>query len=338
MTKNYTQNGIASNGMKFKFLILFVAIFGIFSTSVALAISPSSIFVNLAPNNPAPYENTTITLSSYAANLDSVTISWFVNGNSALSGIGKKSFSLTTGAAGVEIKVEARIFLPDGEINRNITIRPGVLVLLWQATDSYVPPFYKGKAMPTSEGEIKIVAMPETKVAGSVVSSKNMIYQWKKDYTNMQGGSGYGKNFFTFSNDYLDTSNNVSVVASTIDQKYSSEANINVGTTTPKMVFYRNDATLGTIWERALDDTHQIQNDEKILAIPYFMSPLDLDRPEFTWSWYINDALVNIGSYPQNLIPLKTVEGTSGISKLRVNIENSDKLFGTASKEINIAF
>jgi len=33
------------------------------------------------------------------------------------------------------------------------------MVLLWQADDSYVPPFYEGKALPSPNSEIKVVAM-----------------------------------------------------------------------------------------------------------------------------------------------------------------------------------
>ncbi len=88
-----------------KFLLLPLIIFSLFFAFHAFAISPSSISVDVAPPNPAPNENVTITLSSFAANLDSVSISWFVNGKSVLTGVGKKSFSITAGPAGSSITV-----------------------------------------------------------------------------------------------------------------------------------------------------------------------------------------------------------------------------------------
>lgn len=98
--------------LKLLFLILMLLLFG----TTVHAQSSASILVNTVPPYPAPYENTQITLSSYAYNLDSVLISWSVDGKTALSGIGKKLFSITAPAAGEETNVTAIIYLPEGAI------------------------------------------------------------------------------------------------------------------------------------------------------------------------------------------------------------------------------
>jgi len=326
--------------MKFKLsLVITFLVFGIFFASRVNAASSSSILIDVTPPNPAPYENTSITLNSYANNLDSVSISWLINGKTVSSGIGKKTFLLKAPAAGAETLVSAVIALPEGEIETRILIRPAVMVLLWQANDSYVPPFYRGKALPTPDSEIKVVAMPEIRNEnGGLTSSKNMTYAWKKDYNNDQEASGYGKNFFLFTNDYLDGSNNISVVASTVDQKYSSEASVNIGTTEPLILFYKNDSDIGTIWHNSLANPHKIQESEVVEAIPYFISPKELENPILTWSWSINDSPVNVQSFKKNLMPLRVESGTSGISRLKLVIENRYRIFQTATKEINIEF
>lgn len=307
-------------------------------TSVALAVSASDILIDAAPSNPAPYQSTTITLSTYAANLDSVLISWYVNGKNSLSGIGKKSFSFTTGASGVETKIEAKIGMPDGELTKRISLRPSVMVLLWQATDSYVPPFYKGKALLSEGSEVKIVAMPEIKIGNSLINSKNMTYSWKKDYTNDSDGSGYGKNYYIYTSDYLESASNVSVIASTLDQEHSAEANITTSTTAPQLSFYKRDETSGIDWDRALTDGHTISGNEIIVAAPYYISPKEVMDPSLVFRWYINDKMIDVQNFYKNLMPL-TVEGaSSGTSKLRLDIENTDKIFQTASKGITIQF
>ncbi len=58
---------------KFKNLLLTLALFGIFLPLETFAQS-SDILVNVVPENPSPYEDTSITLNSYANNLDSVLI------------------------------------------------------------------------------------------------------------------------------------------------------------------------------------------------------------------------------------------------------------------------
>jgi hypothetical protein len=304
----------------------------------ANAASPSSILVGVVPENPAPGDNVTVSLSSYANDLDSVLISWSVNGKAVTSGIGKKSFFVTAPAAGTETDITATTALPDGSIDTRIVIRPTIMVLLWQANDSYVPPFYKGKALPTRGSDIKIVAMPEIKTGYKMLDPLTMTYAWKKDYNNDQSNSGYGKNFYTYTNDYLTNSNNLDVVASTTDQKYSSEANINLGTSQPKIVFYKNDAVLGTLWEQALSDGYKITGNEIMEADPYFISPADIRIPTLTWAWSINDNSVNGAGPRKNLIPLAVQPGVSGTSKISLDIESTDKIFETANKTINVQF
>ncbi|OGJ08744.1 hypothetical protein A3I95_00460 [Candidatus Nomurabacteria bacterium RIFCSPLOWO2_02_FULL_44_12] len=314
-----------------KFGLALFLIFGF--ASAALAASPSSIGVTVAPENPAPLENVTISLNSYLNNLDSVLITWFLNGKNVLSGIGKKSFSLTAPAAGVETRVSIKVALPEGEVTTGVLIRPNTMILLWEATDSYVPPFYKGKALPTIDSEIKIVAMPEVKNT----SPKNIVYSWKKDYTADQGASGFGRNFYIYINDYLEDSNTISVVASTVDGT-SSESNITVRAAAPKIAFYRQDNGLGIIWEQALSNNHRIAGEEILVAIPYFISPKNLQQPNLVWTWSINNSAVKTSSIRKNFFPVKVGEGTSGTSTIGLQIENTDRIFQSASKQINVEF
>jgi hypothetical protein len=304
----------------------------------ANAASPDDTLVNVVPQNPAPNQNTSITLSSFVNNLDSVLITWSVNGKNVSSGIGKKTFLVNAPALGGETDVVATIAFPDGIVEKKIVIKPSVMVLLWQADDSYVPPFYKGKAMPSPSSEVKVVAMPEIKNSSGIVNPKNMLYAWKLDFTNNQDGSGFGKNSFIYTNDYLDNSNNVEVTASTMDQSQSSDASIDIGTTQPKILFYKNDPGLGTIWQQALSDGHKVQGTEIMLAAPYFISPKDIRIPSLTWTWSINDNFVNILGPEKNLLPIAAQPGVSGTSKIDLSINNSFKLFESVSKEINVNF
>jgi len=328
--------------MKLKFLLLnliiLIIISGTFSPLKVRAVSSADILVNMAPENPAPLENVNITLKSYVNNLDSVLISWSVNGKKVSSGIGQKSFSLNAPNAGGETSVIVTTSLPDGAIDTKIIIRPSAMILLSQAMDSYVPPFYKGKARPSPDSSVKVVALPEIKSGSSLVNPKNVTYLWKKDYTNNQDGSGYGKNYFIYTNDYLEDSNNIGVTASTIDQKYSSTGSLDIGMTKPKILFYKNDPKIGTLWEQTLSDGHKILGNEVLVAEPYFISPNDLRIPTLTWDWFINDETVNAPIYKKNTMPLQVQAGTSGSSKIRLEINNTEKIFESASKEINVEF
>ncbi len=311
------------------FLFLFLAFYG-----VLYAATPDSINVDVLPPNPAPGQNVTISLSSFSNNLDSVMIVWIMNGKTVFSGIGKKSFSLTAGGPGTESSIIAQIMFPDGEVDERISVRPNVMVLLWQADDSYTPPFYRGRALPTPDTEIKIVAMPNL----NGVATNNMTYDWKKDYNADQGASGYGKNFYTYTNDYLNDSNNIDVVARTINGATSVESNISVGTTIPKILFYKNDPKLGTQWESSLTDGHLITDSEILVAIPYFISPKDLQIPTLVWKWTINDNTVPTSRSLVNFLPVKVPPGTTGTSTIGLDISSTDRIFETANQTLNVQF
>ena len=327
--------------MRFKFLISYlIAVFIIFG-----ATSPSSaraaagdISADMVPADPAPGENVTITLSSYLYNLDSVLISWSVNSKNSSSGVGDKSFSVTAPSAGAETDVTAIVATSDGNFEKTITIRPAIMVLLWQADDSYTPPFYEGKALPTPQSEIKVVALPQIQSSAGMVDPNSMLYTWQKDYDNQQDASGYGKNSFIYNSDYLDSLNNISVTASTLDQKYSADANVNIAAYQPEIVFYKDDANLGTLWENALSDGQKIEGSETIEAAPYFISPKDIRIPFLTWNWTINGNPVNAPSFTPNLMPVQTQPGVSGASAISLTINNTDEIFETATKGISVSF
>jgi hypothetical protein len=324
---------------KSKFLILCLILFSTAALPTKTqAVSPSTISVAVAPENPSPGEDTLITLSSYASNLDSVLISWFVNGAKNSSGTGQKSLTVKAPGSGSETRVRAVINLPDGAIEKNISVKSSVMVLLWQANDSYVPPFYRGKAMPTIGSDIKVVAMPELRQRGAAVNPQNMTYSWQRNYTNDAEGSGYGKNFFLYTNDYLENSDTIGVTASTLDGQAASRADISIGTVQPHIAFYKNDSSLGTLWEQALFDGYKIRGGETVLAEPYFIAPKEIHSPSLIWNWFINDTLVDVYGYRRNLLPLRVEDNTTGVSRLRLEIESSDQILETASKEISVEF
>jgi len=310
----------------------------IFLPNTAFGVTESAILVNVAPPNPAPGETVNINLNSYSANLDTVLIMWTVNGSATASGIGRKSFSVNAGTTGTTTNIMATIFLPSGEIEKRITLRPSALTLLWQANDSYVPPFYKGKALPSADTEIKVVAMPEIISGTGMVNAKSMTYAWKKDYTNDQQASGYGKNYMIYTNDYLDRVNSVEVTASTTDQRYSSRGSIVVPSFDPKISFYRVHPLYGTMFNNEILNSHFVGGEEVIRSVPYFISPKNIQIPTLLFNWYINGNIIRNDNVEKHLIPLRVREGVTGTSRLRLEIEDTTRIFQSAVKEINIQF
>ncbi len=329
--------------MSFKFLsiktAIFMAIVLCFFSLRASAASPDDIFIDMTPDNPAPNENVTISLSSYSYNLNITKITWYLNGKKTLEGIGKKTFSTTAGSLSTDNNVTVHLALSDGDVDLKIKVKGNNMVMLYQALDSYVPPFYRGKALPSLDSKIKVVAMPEIMSSGKLVDPNNMNYAWKIDYyTNDVDQSGYGKNYYIYTNDYLDRVNNIEATVSTIDQNYSTKNNINIEASTPKIVFYKKDTKLGTLWENAIPNNYQMTEDTVLEADPYFISPKNPMNPILSWTWSVNDSPVYLDSIVKNIIPLKITAGVSGSAKVNVEINNKYKFFQTTKKELYINF
>lgn len=300
----------------------------------------SDIFIQTSPQNPAPGDNVIITLVSYSQDLNSDMIDWFVNGKNIASGTGKKSITVSSPEAGGETTVVAQITLP-GNIKSEVrtSISPANLTLLWEAYDSYVPPFYKGKALVTPGTWIKAVAIPEIVIGSKTVKPENMVYNWQQDYINIQDGSGYGKDYYLYKDNFFKSSTNIEVSSATTDGKNSSAGSISVIPSHPKLSFYKKDDNLGILWNNALTGTYNMKEDQTmILAAPYFISPSSIKDPSLTFRWFINNTLVTLPSENKTIMPLKVIEGTTGTATVKLQIDSTTNLTQTASKEINVNF
>jgi hypothetical protein len=319
-----------------KYVLLVVAIFTAINT---FASSSTGIALTVAPQNPLPGEDTTITLNSFAYNLDIVKITWLVSGVKAGEGIGKKTFTVTAPTSGKETVVTAEVALPDGVVEISASVRPNTMALLWEATDSYVPPFYKGKALPTLGSEIKIVALPEIRNGSTTINPKNMTYDWKFNYENDAAASGYGKNSYTYTQDYLENTSIVGVTATTLSQNGGAAGDISIGSFLPRILFYKKDTAIGTLWENALTSGHVVGSEEVIVAAPYFVSPKNLWHPTLRWDWSINgQSIPTTDSLHPNLLPIKPNPGTSGTANISLQVNNSEKIFETVNQTLNVQF
>lgn len=329
-----------STKLQLKLVLFFLLmVFGFSYSFVVFAAKEStSIIMHMIPANPAPNEEVDLTVKSYAEDLDGVLITWYVNGKIISSGVGQKSFKTITPPIGSESTVVANFAFPNVENQVTLVIKPTVMVLLWEAIDSYVPPFYKGKALASPDSFVKVVAMPEIDINGTMVDPKKMVYYWEKNFGNEENSSGYGKNSMTFKNDFLENSDNIGVVVNTTDQKYSSSGRIDIGMTNPTLSFYKKDTNLGILWEKVLEENHKIINDETIVAEPYYISPKDIRKPNLVFSWFIDDFIINRRSYKKNYLPLKVEEGSLGTSQIKLEIESTDKIFQSVEKSINVEF
>ncbi|MFQ5754351.1 MAG: hypothetical protein ACE5HI_20410, partial [bacterium] len=171
----------------FKFLKIFSITFFIFTVSLFVhAQIPGFgevILFDVSPENPRPGQIVTVAIESFSVDLDRASsITWLVNGEAVNRGAGVKQIQFETGELGSVSVVDVVVRGTDiGTVSESVTIRPTEVDLIWEA-GVYTPPFYSGKALPSSESEITIVAVPQLVTSsGNKLKSSDLIFTWKKD-------------------------------------------------------------------------------------------------------------------------------------------------------------
>ncbi len=326
--------------MRKKYLILVLMLAVALLGSFAFAqIRSTDIVLSISPLNPNPNQDVSATISSHSTDLDKANISWLINNQETSKGIGKKSFSFRMGSLGTPTVLSVSIETLEGQtVSKNITITPADVDMLWEAYDTYAPPFYKGRILAPSQGQYKVVAMPNIINQNGKVDVTNLSYDWKKDDDNQIDSSGWGKNYFIFQNSYLDKNNVVEVAVSDISGGTNASGKINLQPIDPKILFYENDPTLGTKWETSLSDGFSIDSNGKtIVAEPYFFSPKNINSGDLDFGWSLNGNKIDAPN-PKNILSVKPEAGQSGDATISLDINNINTLFQEMAKQITVSF
>ena len=328
------------NFIKVKFLIIIIFVVSIISTpffifaETQIAVQQDEIITSVSPKNPQPYQDVSVSLSSYATDLNKAIITWQGDSGILQSGIGKTdySFKATGPNTTISITITIKPVGSMGIITKKITISPSEIELLWESVDSYVPPFYKGKALLSRGGFIKAVAIPNTNTIQS--GSGSISYSWQNNGSVVQDSSGYNKSSYVFKNDLFDTTNEITVVASSVAENYSAENTTTIPSYPTKILFYKKSPTEGILYNAALSNEVAVVEDEMTLvASPYFLA-LKGNESKFTYAWTINGDQIKT---PTNKMEL-TIRPNSrgGYASINLVLESINNLFQKVTGQLKL--
>ena len=296
-----------------------------------IGIGSSDIEVTTIPNNPQPYQDVTINLTSYATDLNMANIVWQNGSTTVLSGIGKTSYSFKTLGPNTNTTLTIGITPPNSldTITKTVIINPSEIDILWEGIDSYTPPFYKGKSFISNEGLIRAIAMPTDTKGGQI----NATYTWKNNNTTVQDSSGYNKNAYIFVNSDLNKSEDISVTASTASG-YNATNEIQIPIVSPQVIFYEKSPTQGILYNNALTDGTFISADEiTVVAEPYFLA-IKGNENSFNYNWQINGQ--DIATPPEKKELTVRPASRGGYATIGVIFENLNSFFQKATGQLKI--
>lgn len=302
---------------KFYFLILFI----FFSINPVWAQNGLDVSVKVSPNIPEPNERVVVSLESFGVNLSDSTIRWFIKKQIVKEGVGVTSISFI--APSEDLQIIAQIQTPEGtEIVRQIFISASSVDLLWEAPDTYAPPFYKGKALPGPESLVKFVAIPSAAGKIGQQASKSVDFIWSVDGENVGSSSGKGKESFTVIFDSLKDSQLIGVASNSFGKIASAEMTIKPFDL--NLSVYPISSGGEPFITRALRSGDLINKETAFFAAPYGAHPRYLDSKNISFSWKIAGSSVKPSGRPY----LATITSGAGLSEsLSISYEIARSLF-----------
>lgn len=301
-------------------------------------LTENDISFGLLPENPRPNSNTTITIETFSFNLNAATIRWYVNGVLKKEGKGVKELTVTTGVLGSVTNITINISTPQGELTKNIVIRPSSVDILWEA-QTYTPPFFKGKSLFTHQSNIKFTAIPQISVNGKNVPATDLLYTWSKDGEVMSQQSGYGKQSIGITGSVISRNLDIEVTVEDPKTGVTAYTTTQISPTDPEIVMYVSDPLYGTQYNKAITDNIVLSKAEVTFeAVPFFFSTSHENLTNnMSYNWLINGADIDDGKNTNKRV-FRKVGDTTGISNISLNATQLSKILQFSSKNILINF
>ncbi len=341
MRREWYGTILVMNRVLLVFMIAF-SLCGVFSIAQAqFNQTPENVVnVKMTPENPGPDQTVQVQLESYSTDLNKASIVWKVNGGNTQSGTGKTTFTFTTGKAGSQTTLDIVIQPINGNvITKTLSFQPATVDLIWQS-ESFVPPFYRGKALFSHQNKISFIAIPHIiGVDGQEIPAKNLVYTWTRNGSALPDFSGYGMNTYTMIASVISRPLDVSVEVSSKDASGVAFGQVVVSPQDPEVIMYQKHPLYGTKFEKAIRNTYTMDtsNEMELIAMPYFFGTQNLSNGELAFVWNLNGNQIPVDSGQRNQI-FRQKEGTSGTSRIGVSISHATKILQSASMSFNLQF
>ena len=290
----------------------------------------------MSPENPGAFQDVTLTIRSYAFDVDTVSITWDINNKVVLSGVGEKKLLTKTGGVGLQKIVHVIAMKGSQKVfDQVISLNPQSVDLIWESKESYVPPFYEGKALPGESSLVSVVALPNFIYNGKTVDPKTISYAWYLNDEIIKDASGFNKQNLIMNLDYLSEKNIIRVAAR--DQNGNiAEKEIVIAPEQIDPVFYLNDPLFGIDLNRAIQDRFETNKEFTLNFVPYYLSTKNIPDDQIKSSWSLDGLpLTNIKN---NSISLKPLADSYGSKVLRINIENTSRILQEIKTSLEIIF
>jgi len=204
--------------------------------------------------------------------------------------------------------------------------------LLWQG-NSYVPPFYEGRTLWSSQSRITFLAIPH---GAGIGNPANLTYKWTKNGTVLGNINGVGKNTLSFIDSILSKPQTIKIDVFSGPDVVLASASVTVTPISPMLVIYENNPLYGFMFHQETGEIHKLQDQEvTFTAFPLFFSTLNRGGDTVGYEWR-----TNIGGKAEtgNSVTYRAPDDAAGSSEISVRASNKDKILQSSHKSFFIQF
>lgn len=282
--------------------------------------------LTLDPLYPSPGDSVRMSITTFALDLSLSNVVWMVNGEEISRGLDLTEATITVGGLGSESHVVVIAEEQEGIVaSAEARIRPAEIDIVWEA-DSYVPPFYRGRALPGSNSPIRAQAVGRFATdGGTAIPTEDIVYTWYRNDAVVE--KGRGKSIVTVPGPSLFSTDTLRVVAVSADGAHSSAASADIPSTDPFVMLHENHPLFGILYHRSLEQgAITMETEQRVTAVPYFASILSPRDAGLLYEWAVNDSRIDPNPEEPQTLTI-TAEGYTGPADISLAITNADDIF-----------
>ncbi len=286
-----------------------------------------SLSIRMAPQFPQSGDTVSLTVTSPILDISQSEVTWHSQKETLAEGRGVDTVYITLGALGTETTIEVFVTTSDTNASGRVTIIPTEIDLLVDS-DAYIPPFYRGRALPSVGTTVHFEAKPHFILpSGARIANEDIVFTWRKNKEIIPGLSGRGRATARIPIQHMYGSDVVSVDVRTDDYSLSNQATFTLTPIKPIVTLYQNHPLFGLMYHRALGAASAFtENEITFEAVPYFVQADDAADPALTLDWRVNGQAVPSGNTRESSITINA-DNSSGSALLQLRLTHKTNYF-----------
>ncbi len=289
----------------------------------------ATVSLIMTPKQPAPGD--TVRLSAVGGSrvdLQGSTITWYQNGKNISKGVGVTSIDIKAGVLGTKLDIGVQVDSPDGgSAASSLSVIPTHIDLLVDS-DSYTPPFYRGRALPSAGTQMRMQALVYFKrTDGSFVPPSSIVYTWRENGQIIGKVSGKGRQTVTLPSPVLYGTSVITVDAVSNDGLFSGSASMRISSIEPVLALYENHPLFGLMYHQAMGAKTSIPDSETTFAaVPYFADIKNPNDSRLRYNWTVNGESVSASTERPSEFTINA-DKSNGEASISLSLTHSRNVF-----------